>query len=486
MDVSHRNSDALQAPRGSTHRLGQLLMAAAATARRALLGPDARSGGAAVSQGRPDPSLARLIVRFALSGLLAMVIIGAAGFVIVRRSATSNAITQAKDLTQLAGRGIAAPLIGRGVLNGDPAALARLDHVVRTRIIRGTPIVRVKIWDGAGRIVYSDAGELIGTVFPLGADELRSVRGGGTIADESNLSRPENRTERGFEHLLEVYVGIRGSDGTRLLYEDYERASTIAATSRREWMSLLPALLGALLVLYLVQVPLAYSLARRLRARQREREQLLRRAIDASDMERRRIAADLHDGTVQRLAGVSLSLAASANALSVSGEQAGARARQALTGAAAETRETIRELRTLLVDIYPPTLQRSGLPAAMNDLVAPLRSGGIAVTLDIPDGLQLPGSTEALLYRVAQEALRNARTHGEPRTVELTIKADLRSATLCVSDDGRGFCPGDKDGRGDHFGLRLMRDLADHAGGALQVLSSPGHGTLVRLEVPLT
>ena len=82
-------------------------------------------------------------------------------------------------------------------------------------------------------------------------------------------------------------------------------------------------------------------------------------------------------------------------------------------------------------------------------------------------------------------AIRNARTHGEPTTVELTIEAHSRSAMLCVSDDGRGFCPDDGDDRGDHFGLRLMRDLADHAGGDLQVLSSPGHGTLVRLKVPL-
>jgi signal transduction histidine kinase len=401
----------------------------------------------------------------------------------VRRSATSDAITQAKNLTQLAGRGIAAPVITRGVLRGDPGALARLDAVVRDRVLRGTPIVRVKVWDASGRIVYSDAGRLIGTRFPLGGDELRSLRGGGTIADESNLARPENQSERRFRQLLEVYVGIRGPGGTRLLYEDYERASTIAATSRRQWMSLLPALLGALLVLYLVQVPLAYSLARRLRSRQREREQLLRRAIDASDMERRRIAADLHDGTVQRLAGVSLSLAAGANALG--GADAAGNARAALMRAAAETRETIRELRTLLVDIYPPTLQRSGLPAAMNDLVAPLRAAGIAVALDVPADLQLPGAIEALLYRVAQEALRNARTHGEPRSVDLTIEAHSRSAMLCVADDGHGFCPDDGDNRADHFGLRLMRDLADHAGGALQVLSSPGHGTLVRLEVPL-
>ncbi len=249
-------------------------------------------------------------------------------------------------------------------------------------------------------------------------------------------------------------------------------------------MSLLPALLGALVILYLVQVPLAYSLARRLRARQREREALLRRAIDASDLERRRIAADLHDSTVQRLAGVSLSLAASAMR---GGEERDGAARSALTRAAAETRETIRELRTLLVDIYPPTLQRSGLSAALDDLVAPLRAAGVAVSMALPGDLDLPGDAEALQYRVAQEALRNARSHGEASMVDVTVEAPGRTAVLCVVDNGRGFCPEETDQSRDneHFGLRLMRDLADHAGGTLTVLSSPGHGTLVRLEVPL-
>jgi signal transduction histidine kinase len=322
-------------------------------------------------------------------------------------------------------------------------------------------------------------------VFPLGADERRTLNGGGTDAHESDLSRAENTTERRFARLVEVYVGIRGPGGRPLLYEDYERSSTISASSKRQWMSLLPALLGALIILYLVQVPLAYSLARRLRARQREREALLRRAIDASDLERRRIAADLHDGTVQRLAGVSLSLAASANALATDEDSGGARA--ALTGAAAETRETIRELRTLLVDIYPPTLQRSGLSAALDDLVAPLRAAGIAVSVALPDDLDLPGDTEALLYRVAQEALRNARSHGKATTVDVTVEAPRHAAVLCVVDDGHGFCPEETEPsrESDHFGLRLMRDLADHAGGTLNVLSSPGHGTLVRLEVPL-
>jgi signal transduction histidine kinase len=425
-----------------------------------------------------------MFARFAVSGLAAMIIIGAIGFVILRRSATSGAIRQAQELTQLAGRGIAQPLITPGVLRGAPADLARLDRAVRQRILQGTPIVRVKIWDASGRIVYSDAPHLTGSRLPFPADELRTLRGGGTEADASDLNRPENRTERGFKRLVEVYVGIRGPAGTKLLYEDYERSSTISASSRRQWIGVLPGLLGALLVLYLIQVPLAYSLARRLRAKQRERETLLRRAIDASDLERRRIAADLHDGAVQRLAGVSLSLAASAREPHNGPD--GEDRREAIASAALETRETIRELRTLLLDIYPPTLRRSGLLAALNDLVAPLRAAGLAVSLQFPHSLELPGDTEALFYRVAQEAVRNARSHGGATEVEIRVEQRAHDSVLTVVDNGRGFSAGASDEREqtNHFGLRLMRDLADHAGGALQVLSEPKKGTSVRLEVP--
>jgi two-component system, NarL family, sensor kinase len=450
---------------------------ARASARFRRRGDKSRPGG-------PDPTLARLFARFALTGLAAMIIIGAITFVVVRQSATAGAIRQAKELTQLAGRGIAEPLITPGVLRGAPAELARVDQVVRRRILQGTPIVRVKIWDSRGRVVYSDVPQLIGSVFPLGSGELGVLRAGGIEADASDLTRPENRYERPFKRLVEVYVGIRGPSGSRLLYEDYERSSTISASSRRQWVGLLPALLGALLVLYLIQVPLAYSLARRLRARQREHEKLLRRAIDASDLERRRIAADLHDSAVQRLAGVSLSLAASAGG---NAAEADGSLRQTIAGAASETRETIRELRTLLVDIYPPTLQRSGLLAALNDLVAPLKASGATVSLRVPGSLELPDDIEALFYRVAQEAIRNIKKHGDASEIEICVETQPKQAVLTVVDNGRGFSPDlvAEPKPESHFGLRLMRDLVDHARGRLIVSSSPGDGAAIRVTVPL-
>lgn len=434
---------------------------------------------------RPDPTFARLFARFALTGLAAMIVIGVVAFVDVRRSATAGAQRQARDLTRLAGRGIAAPLMTRGVLRGRRRDLARLDRAIRLRVLAHSQIVRVKVWDAHGRIVYSDEPRLIGSTFPLGADELRVLHAGGVESDASDLRRPENRYDRKFKRLVEVYVGIRATDGTRLLYEDYERSSTLSASSRRQWLNRLPALVGALLVLYLVQLPLAYSLGRRARDRQRERAELLRRAIEASDLERRRIAADLHDSAVQRLAGVSLSLAASTAANGVG--QDGEGLRKTVATAAAETRETIRELRTLLVDIYPPTLQRSGLLAALDDLVAPLRNAGATVDLRVPGLLDLPADIEALFYRVAQEAVRNIRQHGHASAVELCVQTEHREAVLTVVDDGRGF-PATRTAGGappGHFGLRLMHDLADHAGGRLTVRSAPGQGTSIRVTVPV-
>lgn len=431
-----------------------------------------------------DPTFARLFARFALTGLVAMVIIGVLAFVVVRRTATAGAVRGATRLAQLAGRGVAQPLITPAVLRGEPSALSALDRAVHERILSGTPIVRVKIWTATGRIVYSDAHRLIGSTFALGATELHALHVGGTDSDASDLTRPENRTERGFRRLIEVYVGITGPAHSRLLYEDYERSSTISSNSRRQWLALLPVLGGALLVLYLIQIPLAGSLARRLRDKQKEREALLQRAIEASDLERRRIAADLHDGAVQRLAAVSISLAAAA-AIHSAPEDSEPMHR-AVADAAAETRETIRELRTLLVDIYPPTLQRSGLLPALQDLVAPLVTTGIDISLDVPSEPQLSDAIEALLYRVAQEAIRNVRTHGDATEVAIEVNIEIQVVRLTIADNGRGFSPAKLSTAPEpgHFGLRLMRDLVDHAGGELLLQSAHGAGTSVQMTVP--
>jgi two-component system, NarL family, sensor kinase len=163
-----------------------------------------------------------------------------------------------------------------------------------------------------------------------------------------------------------------------------------------------------------VQLPIAWSAARRLRGGQAQRERLLNQAIESSELERRRIARDLHDGAVQDLAGASYNLTAAARSVEAATPD---ETREVLTEAASDTRRAIRELRSLLVDIYPPDLHRTGLEAALRDLVAPLAPRGIEADLQVPERLELTQATETLIYRSAQEALRKRgqARRGDPR-----------------------------------------------------------------------
>jgi two-component system, NarL family, sensor kinase len=424
-----------------------------------------------------DGSVAGAVAKFAIAALAAVMIFGLGGVVVLRHAATEEALRDAREFARVAGNGIAAPHITPAVLRSDPDALARLDRAVRRRIL-GEGVVRVKIWTPDGRIVYSDARPLIGSRYPLGADEREAFRAKGVFADTSDLSEPENRFERPYHNLVEVYTSIRATDGTPLLFEDYERTSAMLASGGRRWLKLAPALLGALVLLELALVPLAWSMARRLRDRQREREVLLRRAVASSELERRRIAADLHDGPLQRLASLSFDLSVEAD-LQTEHEPAAL----ALHAGAGQTRETIRELRALLVDIYPPTLRDEGLRAAVDDVAATLAAEGTAVEVDIPPMMGVSYEVEALFFRVAQEALRNTRAHALARRVEVTARRHGSTASLIVADDGRGFAAGEEAAEG-HFGMRLMHDLARDAGGELRLDSAPGAGTSVTLEVP--
>jgi two-component system, NarL family, sensor kinase len=416
-------------------------------------------------------SPARSLVQFALAALAAVVLLGVLAAAVLRSRTHDEAIRDAKNITRLAGRGIAEPALTPGIYTGDPSALRRVRRSLGWEALR-EPVVRVKIWRAEGTILWSDEPRLIGRRFPLGEEERAALRAGRTEAEVSDLAEPENRFERNYEKLLEVYLPIKGPGGRSLLFESYLRFSSITASGRRQAESLVLPLVGALFLLWLATLPLAWRLARRLQQRQREREVLLERAIDAQDRERRRIAGALHDDVVQDLAGLGFSLSAAA-AQSESPE---------LHDAAVQTRQTMRKLRATLVDIHPPSLQRAGLQAAIDDLAGSLH---VDVDIEAPPSTGLPPEKEALIFRTVQEGLRNVAKHAEADHVTVRIQVDRGVATAEVVDDGRGFVP---NGFGDaeHMGLGLLSDLAQEAGGRLDITSEVGAGTKLRLEVPAT
>ena len=415
-------------------------------------------------------SPARSLVQFALAALAAVILLGVLAAAVLRNQTRDEAIRDAKEVTRLAGRGIAEPALSRGLYTGDPAAQQRVWRALRVQVL-SEPVVRVKIWTADGRILWSNEPRLIGSKYSLGDEEQAALRAGRTEAEVSDLTRPENRFERNYEKLLEVYLPIRGPDGRPLLFESYSRFSSITASGRRQAESLVLPLVGTLFLLWLATLPLAWRLARRLQQRQREREELLERAIDAQDRERRRIAGALHDDVVQDLAGLGFSLSAAA-ARTDSPE---------LREAAGQTRQTMRKLRSALVDIYPPSLQRAGLHAAIDDLAGSMDAD---VDIQAPPSTGLPPEKDALLFRTVQEGLRNVSKHAGADHVTVRIQVRDGIATAEVADDGRGFAPNGSGDRG-HMGLGLLADLAEEAGGRLVVSSEPGAGTKLRLEVPV-
>ena len=415
-----------------------------------------------------------------LAGLVAVVVFFVGTLFVVRELGRREAIRNARDVAQLAGQGIVEPTITNGVLAGRRRALGLVDRAVQERVLSDR-VLRVKIWTRRGRIVYSDEPRLIGSTYELEPAEQKVLITGIAHAEISELAKLENRYERDEGKLLEVYVPIRAPDGTPLLFETYERLGPLVSGRRSVWLPFAIVLLVALVFLWLAQVPLAWSLARRLKHGQREREALLVKAVEASEVERRRIAGDLHDGVVQDLAGISYSLAAAADRTPHDADVA-----RTLSAAADGTRESVRRLRSLVVEIHPPNLHAAGLEAALSDLLAPLAARGVDVKLEVSDGLAASPEAEALLYRAAVESIRNVRRHAGAHAVSVDVGAHDSSVRLLVSDDGRGFAQEERERRrGEgHLGLSLLEEIVEQAGGSLEVRSRPGAGTTVAVEVP--
>src|SRR4051794_6323956 len=462
--TSHRRSD----PR--CHIIGRVL-------RR---GGEPRSNGPGAG---PPPSIGSAVARFMLASLAAIAVIVVGGFFALRQVAIHESERNTRNRVRAEARLVEAAGLSDGILRGDRRAIRQLDDLVLGEIVAGS-VVRVKLWSKDGRILYSDEPALVGKRYGLGKEERELFDTGGAEAEVSDLSKPENRYERPQGKLLEAHTPIRTPNGTQVLFEIYERFGSVSANAARLLRAVAPPLIGGLVVLLLLQLPLAWSLARRLQRGHRERERLLASAVEASSQERRRIAADLHDGVVQDLAGVAFGLAPLAEGAERRGEHEGA---AALRDATTTLRQGVRDLRTLLVEIYPPNLESAGLEVALSDLLSPLEAAGIATALHVDEAATHAGSNDALVYRVAREAVRNAQAHGDPRSVRVEVTRPAAETTrLVVADDGRGFTPSDRarSAEGGHVGLSLLESLAAQTGGTLAVRSEPGAGTTVELEVP--
>lgn len=419
----------------------------------------------------------------AISTLIALAAVAVSGVVAARHLAEREAVNDAAETADLMAEAVIQPALRDGLVNGDAGAVAALDEAVGD-YLETSAVSRIKLWTADGTIVYSDEARLLGESFVLGADEHVVLDDPQTRAEISDLSRPENRFERGHGQMLEVYRPVWTPNGTELLFETYSPYDAVDTRSSELWRGFAGVTVSSLLLFAVLLLPIGWLLTKRLRAAQEQREALLRQRVDASLEERRRIAGTLHDGVVQDLAATSFTVAGAAARADATADQS---LGDDLRAAAGTLRSSIGSLRSLLVDIYPANLESAGLAEALTDLASTLRARGLAVELNlVHDESRLDAEGQRLVYRIAQECLQNVRRHARATRFMLGLHDEDAAVVLDVADNGEGFDPDvvlarPRDG---HFGVRVLADVAAHAGAELSLATAPGAGCRWRLRVP--
>ncbi len=211
---------------------------------------------------------------------------------------------------------------------------------------------------------------------------------------------------------------------------------------------------------------------------QRVAASTLRRRVEAAEHERARWARELHDESLQDLAGLKILLA--------SGRRGAENDRLASTvdEAIGRLSQSIESLRGLIADLRPAALDQLGVAAALDGLVERTRAtAGLDVRLQVDlQEDRLGAEVASTVYRLVQESLTNVAKHAGATTVDVTVSSDDDAVDIEVRDDGAGFNTG---AAGGGFGLVGMRERAEIANGRLRVASAPGRGTIVRAHIPL-
>ena len=427
------------------------------------------------------------LVRFALLSIAAGLVLMVGTIVVAQQIAEHRALETARGQGAGMAHRLAAPLVDRDVRSGDLAATERLSTVMANRMRDGS-VHHIKMWDESGRVIWSDDPELVGQRFEL-ADEVAALFGTrDSIAELSNLSAEENAAARADERRLEVYVGAHDREGVPLVLEAHLATDQMESDARHIVWTFVPLVVGALVLFMLVVLPLAVSLCRRIERARAEQARMTRHALLASDLERRRIADDLHDGVVQDLAGLGYALPTAARMLEEDGRDIPT-AQATLARATDLVHRDVTSLRSMMADLYPPDLRGDGLRPAVGQLVhTEAVAAGLEGEVDVDEDLEVSVDAGRLAYRVVREGLRNVVKHASARHVRVELRTRAGEALVRVVDDGRG--PGTdpelRVGSGRHLGLTLLRDTIHDVGGSLELQAPAAGGTVLEARFPTT
>lgn len=277
-----------------------------------------------------------------------------------------------------------------------------------------------------------------------------------------NLSKATANIASG--KLDEPFVAARSDEIGRLSRSfDIMRVQLKAATDARLWWE--------------------HKLEQRVRERTEEVQNLVKRVITAQEEERRRLAQELHDDTAQALAAMLMGIEALRDSLPPDQE----RLQQHMDRTIAQGRRALEDLRRVILGLRPAAVEDLGAVVALRSY-AMARLGPAGIRLDfVVHGKEqrLAPAVEAALFRILQEAVNNAAKHARAKTA--SIRFDFQDSRLVanVEDNGQGFDPLQINTTGRGMGLEGMRERAAIIGAKLDIISEPGHGAMVRVELPL-
>ena len=414
------------------------------------------------------------LARFLAIGAVTLIVLAIGTNILAGQAANREALAEVRSINEVLAASVASPVVTDGLVRAKPAAVDRFDRTVVRRLDVDL-ISRINLWTVDG-LLYSDVPGALDLEFELSEAQKRVLEVGGTgqvLTDDVAATE----LTQGAEGTVQVFTRIESRNGTRLLFEGYYSLDDIEQRRQQIYTPFQLITVSALLLLLVLVTPILLVLTRQVRTAADERERLLRGGLEASDAERRRIARDLHDGVVQDLAGTSFSIAAAAREPDLSPT-----VKTSLTAANQAIRDTLKSLRALLAEIHPPEIHAKGLAAALADLTAPASALGVQASVSVEGAETATDRQAALVWRVAQEAVRNALRHAQASTIAVTVRSDGTVLVLEVVDDGVGFASGDEPAP-DRYGLRGMTSLVRDSGGRLRVDSAAGEGTAVRLEV---
>jgi len=369
----------------------------------------------------------------------------------------------------------------------------------------GNQILAFKVWDLDGRVVFSSDSTIINQTFPMHSALIEASRG--SVSARLSVEDAENAAQTSMHgEVLEIYSPVRltGTNQVIAIAEYYQSATAlrreIAAAQQRSWL-----VVGMVMaMIYFALAGFVRNASHTIEAQQFELNHQIKQLRDLLAQNRalnervrraaawvstshenllRRVGADLHDGPAQDLGLALLQIDTVLEQLEQSGthkQHAQVERLQTLL------QNTLQELRGIASDFSLPVLQTLSLPEIFMRVVkAHERRSACSITLEIsylPDEASLP--TKIAVYRIVQEALNNAQRYAGGKEMTVIAQAQHGRLRFSISDRGMGFNVEAVDPEG-HLGLSGMRERAESLGGTFQVITAPGAGTRIEVDLPL-